>query len=111
MGSLEKVRDLDVDLVLPGHEWNFTNLAERVDQLRTHHRNRLQEIKNTLMDGPKTVYQVGSMVRWESRPWPEMSFWTKRMAATETYAHLIYLRNRDEITEEKRGKVLYFQIK
>jgi hypothetical protein len=63
------------------------------------------------MDGPKTVYQVGSMVRWESRPWPEMSFWTKRMAATETYAHLIYLRNRDEITEEKRGKVLYFQIK
>ena len=111
LGSLEKVRDLDVDLVLPGHEWNFTNLAERVDQLRTHHRNRLQEIKNTLMDGPKTVYQVGSMVRWESRPWPEMSFWTKRMAATETYAHLIYLRNRDEITEEKRGKVLYFQIK
>jgi glyoxylase-like metal-dependent hydrolase (beta-lactamase superfamily II) len=108
LNSLEKVKNLEVNLVLPGHEWSFTNLSERVDQLKKHHQNRLQEIKGTLVDGPKTVYQVGSMVKWESRPWPEMSFWTKRMAATETYAHLIYLRNRGDLSEENKEGVLFF---
>jgi glyoxylase-like metal-dependent hydrolase (beta-lactamase superfamily II) len=110
LGSLEKVRNLDVETVLPGHEWAFSNLKERVDQLRAHHGRRLQEMKDNLKGGEKTVYQVGSRVHWDSRPWPEMSFWTKRMAATETYAHLVYLRNRGEVAEERRGDVLYYSV-
>jgi len=56
------------------------------------------------------VYQVGSRVHWDSRPWPEMSFWTKRMAATETYAHLVYLRNRGEVEETRKGEALYYSL-
>ncbi len=108
LSSLDKVKNLDVDLVLPGHEWNFTNLKERIEQLKTHHRNRLFEMNTALVDGAKTVYQVGSKVKWESKPWSEMSFWTKRMAATETYAHLVYLRNKGEVQEENRKGVLYY---
>ena len=108
LDSLDKVRDLDVETVLPGHEWTFHNLKERVEQLHAHHGRRLQEVRDTLSDGEKTVYQVGSRVHWDSRPWPEMSFWTKRMAATETYAHLVYLRNRGEVAEKKRDGVLYY---
>ncbi len=108
LNSLDKVKDLDVETVLPGHEWTFHNLKERVEQLHAHHGRRLQEVWNTLSDGEKTVYQVGSRVHWDSRPWPEMSFWTMRMAATETYAHLVYLRNRGEVAENKRDGVLYY---
>ena len=108
LSSLDKVKDLDVETVLPGHEWTFHNLRERIEQLHVHHGRRLQEMRDALRDGEKTVYQVGSMVHWDSRPWPEMSFWTKRMAATETYAHLVYLRNRGEVAEKKRDGVLYY---
>jgi len=108
--SLDKVKDLDVDMVYPAHEWEFSNLADRVEQLKVHHRNRLQEMKDTLQDGPRTIYDVGSRVHWESRPWPEMSFWTKRMAATETYAHLVYLRNRGEVAETERRGILCYSL-
>lgn len=110
LDSLEKVVNLNVGTVLPGHEWVFHNLKERVAQLQAHHSRRLEEVKATLRNGEKTVYQVGSRVHWDSRPWPEMSFWTKRMAATETYAHLVYLRNRGEVAEEKREDTLVYRL-
>jgi glyoxylase-like metal-dependent hydrolase (beta-lactamase superfamily II) len=108
--SLDKVKDLDVDTVYPAHEWEFSNLADRVEQLNLHHRNRLREMKDTLLDGLRTVYDIGSRVHWESRPWPEMSFWTKRMAATETYAHLVYLTNKGEVAETKKDGILYYSL-
>jgi len=110
LDSLNKVKDLDVETMLPGHEWTFHDLKERVEQLHAHHGQRLQEMKDALRDGEKTVYQVGSRVHWDSRPWSEMRFWTKRMAATETYAHLVYLRNRGEVVEEKKGEALYYSL-
>jgi glyoxylase-like metal-dependent hydrolase (beta-lactamase superfamily II) len=106
--SLTKIEELDVDMVFPGHEWIFKDLKSRVQQLYKHHKNRLNEVKATLEDGPKTVYDIGRRVHWDSRPWPEMSFWTKRMAAAETYAHLRYLRNKGEIKENLEESTLYF---
>ena len=41
LNSLNKVKDLPVDLILPGHETNFTNLPGRVAQLFKHHEARL----------------------------------------------------------------------
>ena len=108
--SLAKVENLDVDTILPGHEWIFHDLKPRIQQLYVHHRNRLDEMKATLEDGPQTVYGVGKQVHWESRPWPEMTFWTKRMAATETYAHLIYLLNKNEIKRETINGTWYFSL-
>jgi hypothetical protein len=37
-----------------------------------------------------------------------MAFWTKRMAAAETYAHLIYLRNQDKVEERSKDGVLVY---
>jgi hypothetical protein len=56
------------------------------------------------------VFQISAEVSWDSRPWPQMEFWTKRMAAAETLAHLIYMKNIGEIEEEDKGGVLYFGI-
>jgi glyoxylase-like metal-dependent hydrolase (beta-lactamase superfamily II) len=106
--SLTKIENLNTEIILPGHEWIFHDLKPRIQQLYKHHRNRLDEMKSTLDDGPQTVYEVGRKVHWDSRPWPKMSFWTKRMAATETYAHLAYLRNKNEIKHELREGTLYF---
>jgi glyoxylase-like metal-dependent hydrolase (beta-lactamase superfamily II) len=108
--SLAKVENFDVEIILPGHEWIFNDLKPRINQLYIHHRNRLDEMKVTLEDGPQTVYDVGSKVHWESRPWPRMTFWTKRMAAAETYAHLVYLKNKNEVNEELVDGTYYYRL-
>lgn len=110
ISSLDKVENIDVDVILPGHEWIFHDLKPRVEQLKAHHRDRLDEMKETLEDGPQTVYDVGSKVHWDSRPWPQMTFWTKRMAATETYAHLFYLMSIGEVNREHRKDTWYFTV-
>lgn len=110
LSSLEKVENIDVDTILPGHEWIFHDLKPRIQQLKAHHKDRLDEMKETLEDGPQTVYDVGSKVHWDSRPWPQMTFWTKRMAATETYAHLFYLMSVGEVKREHRKDTWYFTV-
>jgi glyoxylase-like metal-dependent hydrolase (beta-lactamase superfamily II) len=110
LASLVKVRDLPVDLILPGHETSFTNLPDRVAQLFKHHEARLDEVRTALRNGMSTIFEVAGVIHWDSRPWPLMDFWTKRMAATETYAHIIYLRNKGEITETTVDGTLYYSL-
>jgi glyoxylase-like metal-dependent hydrolase (beta-lactamase superfamily II) len=109
--SLDRLRGLPVKVVLPAHEHAFEDLDGRISALKLHHANRCDEIKETLRGGEKTVFQVSSGVSWDSRPWPQMDFWTRRMAAAETLAHLVYLKNKDEIEEENRKGVLYYRLK
>ncbi len=108
LNSLNKVKDIPVNLILPGHEKTFTNLPERVEQLINHHKARLKEVKNAIKNGKKTVFEVSSAIHWDSRPWLVMDFWTKRMAASETYAHLIYLKNKGEINETTKEQTLNY---
>jgi hypothetical protein len=68
-------------------------------------------MKEAIGDGEKTVFQISSKVSWDSQPWPVMEFWTKRMAAAETYAHLAYLKNKSEIGEDNRKGILYYSLK
>jgi glyoxylase-like metal-dependent hydrolase (beta-lactamase superfamily II) len=110
LNSLLKVKDLPVDLILPGHESNFNNLPNRVAQLFKHHEARLEEVKEALKNRKSTVFDIAGAIHWDSRPWMIMDFWTKRMAATETYAHLIYLRNKGEINEKTVNGVLHYTL-
>jgi len=107
--SLDRVRDLPVKTVLPGHERIFHDLAGRISALEAHHERRCGEIIAKLREGAETVFEVSSVISWDSRPWNEMAFWTKRMAAAETYAHLIYLRNREKVEENLRDGVLVYE--
>jgi glyoxylase-like metal-dependent hydrolase (beta-lactamase superfamily II) len=108
--ALEKVRDLPVDLVLPGHEWSFHDLSCRVRELEAHHERRCEEIISLLRSGGRNVFEISSTISWDSKPWPEMEFWTKRMAAAETYAHLVYLRNLGRVREELKDGVLIYSV-
>jgi glyoxylase-like metal-dependent hydrolase (beta-lactamase superfamily II) len=106
--SLDKVKDLPHNLTLPGHETNITDLPSRVTQLKQHHQARLEEVRTALRSGKSTVYEVAGAIHWDSRPWMLMDFWTKRMAAAEAYAHLIYLKNKGEIKETNKENVLRY---
>jgi glyoxylase-like metal-dependent hydrolase (beta-lactamase superfamily II) len=108
--ALEKIRGLPVDLVLPAHERIFQDLDGRIHELEKHHEERCHEIVEAIRGGALTVFQISSKVSWDSRPWSEMQFWTKRMAAAETLAHLVYMRNREEVEEENVDGVLHYRL-
>jgi glyoxylase-like metal-dependent hydrolase (beta-lactamase superfamily II) len=108
--SLEKLRGLNVETVLPAHQYVFSDLEGRISEMHLHHRSRCEEMKKAIGDGRSTVFEISAQVSWDSRPWPEMEFWTKRMAARETLAHLVYLRNRGALNEEVVKGVLYYSL-
>lgn len=110
LSSLEKLRGLPVKIILPAHEHAFEDLEGRIEELKRHHETRCNEIKEAIKKGARTVYQISAKISWSS-PWSLMPFWTKRMAAAETLAHLAYLRNRGEIEERTVNGVLHYTNK
>lgn len=109
--SLDRLKGLKVDAVLPAHEHVFHDLDGRITELKLHHRRRCGEILNKIRQKEKTVFQISAEISWDSKPWPQMDFWSKRMAAAETLAHLVYLKNKEEVKEELRDGVLYYTIR
>ncbi len=91
LASLAAVRDLDPDEVLPAHEWRFRGLAERVDELSSHHERRLEELLGALREHPQsTPWELAAHLTW-SRPWSSYHHRMRIFAVTETDAHLRYL--------------------
>lgn len=89
MDSLVKVAALDIDEVLPAHEYRFKGLTERVDDLLQHHETRLTEAVSAVQASPGvTSWQIAEGLIW-SRPWHTIPPFLRRSAAGETLAHLI----------------------
>ena len=99
--SLEKIRNLPVKITLPAHRSTFQkDVYTRIEELKEHHRSRLQEIKDSLQKyGPSDAYSVAGHITWSSRGrcWDEMSPHLKWFAMGETLAHLYYLANEGSI--------------
>jgi glyoxylase-like metal-dependent hydrolase (beta-lactamase superfamily II) len=91
MDALRKVRALDVDEVLPAHEYRFRNLASRVDDLLEHHHARLRAIEEMVAATPGiTCWELTVALPW-SRPWADIPPFMRRAANGETLAHLMVL--------------------
>jgi glyoxylase-like metal-dependent hydrolase (beta-lactamase superfamily II) len=91
LDALRRVRALEVDEVLPAHEYRFRNLAERVDELLEHHRERLEAIEAMVATTPGiTCWELTVRLPW-SRPWATIPPFMRRAANGETLAHLMML--------------------
>ncbi len=108
--SLERVYSLEVNLVLPGHRSIWKDHRKRIDELKIHHRNRLNEIIQALKDGEKTAWDIASQISWDIdfKTWDDFPITQKWFAVGETIAHLIYLERFGKVKKvEKNGKILY----
>ncbi len=93
LASLERLRAYGDGPALPGHEGPIASLSKRIDELRAHHQERLDETAALVADGARTVWEVATRLRW-SRPWEEISGFMRRAALGETHAHLVQLERR-----------------
>lgn len=98
MNSLRKVRDLDVDLILPGHGKPFTGIAERVDYLIQHHKDRLEELYSLVAEGHTSIIDIARNASWRYPDWDNWTLDQKFYSLGETFAHLIYLVNEGRVT-------------
>lgn len=98
ISSLDKVRDLDVDLILPGHGDVFSGLAERVDFLKGFHAARLEELYALVADGHTSIIDIARSASWKHDNWDGWSLDQKFYSLGETFAHLVYLVNAGRVT-------------
>jgi len=98
--SLDRVRRLDVEMVLPGHRRLFKNCRERIDELKAHHGRRLEEVMDILSEqSPLNAFQTASYMPWdiEAKDWEAFPPAQKWFATGEAISHLRYLENNGRI--------------
>ena len=108
--SLDKVYDLKVDLVLPGHRSIFRNHKQRIRELKDHHRVRLEEVLSILGRGRQNAFEVASHMTWDIgyRSWQSFPPGQKWFAFGEALAHLRYLEEEGLVgTEMENGGFVY----
>jgi glyoxylase-like metal-dependent hydrolase (beta-lactamase superfamily II) len=108
--SLDKVYDLDVELVLPGHRRIFRNQKERIRELKQHHQTRLKEVISILSKGNQNAFQVASQMTWDIgyKSWDLFPPAQKWFAFGEALAHLKYLEEEGKVRREVEGQGIVF---
>jgi len=98
LDALRKVRDLEVDMVLPAHQRPFNYLARRVDEILDHHRVRLEEMITALTDRPMSPWELAPRVTWDVGSWDDMDATNRVLAVRETLAHVELLESRGRVS-------------
>jgi len=113
--SLDKVYEMDVNLVLPGHGPIFKDCRQRIRQLKEHHEARLQEILSALSDGSgKDTYGVASRLSWSlsgCADWDSAPTIQKFFATGEAFSHLRYLEEESKVFREMKGGRIVYRLK
>lgn len=102
ISSLKKLESLKVNFALPGHGPLFNALGLRIEKILEHHEHRRRAILNSLRDGLKTAYEIAQRIPWNTdrggTVFQNLQVWDKRMAVTETLAHLRLLTEEGSVS-------------
>jgi glyoxylase-like metal-dependent hydrolase (beta-lactamase superfamily II) len=109
ISSLRRLRGLAVKRVLPAHEYDFTDLNGRIDELERHHEERLQEVLEAMHGGSSTAYEVARGVRWSIGHFDGFDMMTRRAAMTETVAHLEHLLREGVVSSTRENGIMHFR--
>ncbi len=107
ISSLKNVGGLEAALVLPAHEKVYQGLQRRVEQILRHHQERNKAILSILGDGTLTACDVSRQIPWNvpGRTWEKLGPLDKRVAVTETLAHLEWLRMEGQVAVSRENGV------
>lgn len=100
--SLQDIRNLDADLILPGHGPLFHDLRGRADELWLHHEERLEVMRQEISVAPKTPFEVSRKVFRYG-----LSLYERCFALAETLAHLDHLVLEDRAERMDEGLVFF----
>lgn len=108
--SLNKIDQMDISLVLTGHRRLIDNIHKRIDELKQHHQNRLNEVLDILGTGLRDAYQIAGKMTWDitAKSWELFPPAQKVFAVGEAVTHLEYFRHIGRVRKiEENGKIFF----
>lgn len=108
MRSLRLLIDLDVDYVLPAHEFDTKDLKGRIIEIEHHHDVRLAEMMACVDRGGSTAWDVAGRVKWATGMLTDFEPHMQRAAVGETIAHLEYLYEEGQLAKVQRDHTIYW---
>ena len=94
LDSLSRLKELEVDLVLPGHGQVFTGHRKRIEEMFEHYQQKSLIVLDTYKKEQKalTAYQIACVLPWtpgsRTVSWEKLGSWDKRFAMLQTIALL-----------------------
>lgn len=108
--SLDKVAQLEVKLVLPGHRHLLCDSRRRISELKVHHHQRLEHVLEKLGDEKLSGAQVASRMNWDLSysSWDKFPPAQKFFATGEALSHLTHLVFSGLLQKELAQEVVYY---
>ena len=103
LDSLAATREMDIDLVLPGHGDPITGHRELIDQRFALHRRRADKIHRLLQERPRTAYEVAQAL------WGNIAVTQAYLTLSEVLGHLDLLTNDGRAREVGHDRVSLFE--
>jgi glyoxylase-like metal-dependent hydrolase (beta-lactamase superfamily II) len=101
--SLERTREMDVDLVLPGHGDPITDHRKLIDERFALHRRRAEKILRLIEAGPRTAYEIAQEL------WGNIAVTQAYLTLSEVLGHVDLLTNDGRVREVDRDGTSVFE--
>ena len=110
LDSLDKVYNLPINIVLPGHRNFSTALTGRIDELKEHHKLRADEVLDVVGSKIKNAYEIAAGMTWDidCENWEAFPIAQKWFATGEAIAHLRFLESEGRIKRNTSQKIVTF---
>jgi glyoxylase-like metal-dependent hydrolase (beta-lactamase superfamily II) len=103
LDSLRKTREMDVDLVLPGHGDPITDHRRLIDERFVLHRRRADKIRGLIEERPRSAYEIARAL------WGNIAVTQAYLTLSEVLGHLDLLLNAGRVREVERDGVAVFE--
>ncbi|MEM6987790.1 MAG: MBL fold metallo-hydrolase [Pseudomonadota bacterium] len=94
----------DDTLVLPGHDRPFRGVQRRIEALKSHHADRLDDVLNWCVDQPRTACELAPLM-FQS----DLDLHQQMFAIGEIIAHLVLLESRGSVRRLESDGVWRFE--
>jgi glyoxylase-like metal-dependent hydrolase (beta-lactamase superfamily II) len=103
LDSLAATREMDVDLVLPGHGDPITDHRGLIDQRLTLHRRRADKLHRLLAEQPRSAYALAQAL------WGNIAVTQAYLTLSEVLGHTDILLNEGRVQEVEEDGVVRFE--
>ena len=103
LDSLARTRELDVDLVLPGHGDPITNHRELIDQRFALHRRRAEKIHRLIAERPRTAHEIAQSL------WGNIAVTQAYLTLSEVLGHVDLLIEDGRVREVSSDELSVFE--
>jgi glyoxylase-like metal-dependent hydrolase (beta-lactamase superfamily II) len=103
LASLRETREMELELVRPGHGEEFGDHAALIDERFAMHEHRARKIHGLIAERPLTAHEIAQSL------WGNVAVTQAYLTLSEVLGHVDLLLERDQAVEHEAGGVIRFE--